>query len=71
MHNTRETHGVGLRLSAPRKDGTTFPVEISLSSIEDESGSLLVLAAVRDRFFVELCLVSRRTGSVSIGSRTP
>ena len=39
--------GAGLQLSAKRKDGTTFPAEISLSAV-DERGSLLVLAAVRD-----------------------
>lgn len=40
--------GSGLRLFARRKDSTTFPAEISLASVTDESGRRLVLAAVRD-----------------------
>ncbi|MDQ0363866.1 hybrid sensor histidine kinase/response regulator [Catenuloplanes indicus] len=39
--------GEGQPLSAVRKDGTRFPAEISLSSIETEDG-LIVSAAVRD-----------------------
>lgn len=39
--------GAALDLVAQRSDGTTFPVEISLSSIDTEDG-LLVSAAIRD-----------------------
>jgi PAS domain S-box-containing protein len=39
--------GTGLSLFARRRDGTTFPVEVSLSP-DHSSGELLVIASIRD-----------------------
>ena len=46
-HPATRAMGAGLALSGRRKDGSEFPVDISLSSIDTEHGPL-VTAAVRD-----------------------
>lgn len=40
--------GAGLQLSAVRKDGTEFPVDIALSALAGQTDGLLVMASVRD-----------------------
>jgi PAS domain S-box-containing protein len=40
--------GAGLQLAARRKDGSSFPAEISLSAVQEEHGELLILASIRD-----------------------
>ena len=39
--------GAGMQLAGRRRDGSTFPAEISLSAIDTDEG-ILVTAAVRD-----------------------
>jgi PAS domain S-box-containing protein len=55
--------GAGLQLSARRKDGSEFPVDIGLSAIETAEG-LLVSAAIRD--MSELRRAEARSGLAAI-----
>lgn len=44
----RREMGAEIELLATRRDGSSFPVEVSLSPLTDSSGGLEVIAAVRD-----------------------
>jgi two-component system, cell cycle sensor histidine kinase and response regulator CckA len=42
------TMGADLDLAATRKDGSTFPVDVSLSPLRTDSGGVVVITSVRD-----------------------